>query len=253
MLTAVMPVAAQGGSACLQGRVYGAGGSPLMGARVYLLNTGAAVATDVEGRFAFLSLRPDTVSVRVTYIGYKSGMVSGLRLSADKTVTQDFTLEESKVTIGEMKGAPPPARVGNAARPQPPTPLVSVIKCPIPVPEFGEGSYVDKLPVDKPARVLVYLDGVPAADSSMGHIRGLIRDASHRAVANAQVVVVGTMLTTRTDSSGRYLLPRVPPGMLSLRVTRDGFLAAQVEGLRVRRNETILQDFQLVAASPPRP
>ncbi|MBK9548417.1 MAG: carboxypeptidase regulatory-like domain-containing protein [Gemmatimonadetes bacterium] len=66
-----VPVSAQGGTACLQGRVYGAAGSPLLGARVLLLNTGAAVATDIEGRFAFPELRPDTVSVRVTYIGYR--------------------------------------------------------------------------------------------------------------------------------------------------------------------------------------
>jgi hypothetical protein len=50
-----VPVAAQGGTACLQGRVYGAAGSPLMGARVLLLNTGTAVATDIEGRSAFPS------------------------------------------------------------------------------------------------------------------------------------------------------------------------------------------------------
>ncbi len=117
-----VPVSAQGGTACLQGRVYGAAGSPLLGARVLLLNTGAAVATDIEGRFAFPELRPDTVSVRVTYIGYKSGMVTGLQLSVGRTVLQDFTLEESKVTISETGGAPPPGMVGNAARPQPAKP-----------------------------------------------------------------------------------------------------------------------------------
>ena len=362
-----VPVSAQGGTACLQGRVYGAAGSPLLGARVLLLNTGAAVATDIEGRFAFPELRPDTVSVRVTYIGYKSGMVTGLPLSVGRTVLQDFTLEESKVTISETGGAPPPGMVGNAARLQPVKPLPSATKCPIAVSEYGDGSYVDKLPVDNVSRVstgvapgtiipspgrlegtvmaegrqplwgarvfivgsrasvttdssgryrfeavpagvitvqamaiasksgavagirirpgelvtqdiilasapvvensmnrtsgtrpeVTYVDGIPnggqAPYPNPGRLEGIVRDAANRAVVDAVVAVVGTMESARTDSTGRYVLPLVPSGVLALRVTRAGYAPTMVEGLRLRQGETILQDFHLAPAAPARP
>lgn len=274
-----VPVSAQGGTACLQGRVYGAAGSPLLGARVLLLNTGAAVATDIEGRFAFPELRPDTVSVRVTYIGYKSGMVTGLQLSVGRTVLQDFTLEESKVTISETGGAPPPGMVGNAARPQPANLPVAATKCPIAVPEHGDGSYVDKLAVGDISRTVVlnegvrptpgqwlhpgsentYVDGVPTQrrsmvrDTTVGLVQGTIRDGQRRPVAGARIAIEGTPYYALSDSVGHYALRNVSVGLVTLVLSKDGYGISRFEGLPVYSDRTTTRDLEFIPTGTQRP
>lgn len=391
-LTAAVPAAAQGGTGCLQGQVFDAPGSSLPGARVSLPGLGLSGMTDAAGRFAFDRLPADTVTVRVTYIGYKSAVVSGLRIPKDSAIAQDFRLEQSAVVVSSSGGgqAPPP-RTASAPPPSPP-PTVLPSRCPtrqggnnearsggeLPVDRVSsvltlapgsrlggtrgrEGNtYVDGVPVNGvqqpsgarpalgrvegrvmaigrqplwgaqvyivgsraavttdtngyyrfdyvPAGVITvqarsaaswpqnvpgivvragasvtqdivlrpasepansmnrtegtppemfYFDGTPGGvrpDSSPGRVDGTIRDGANRALANAVVVVVGTMETARTDSAGRYSLPLVPSGTRTLRVTREGFATALVEGLRLGRGETVVQDFQLLPAGPTRP
>jgi hypothetical protein len=387
-LTAAMPAAAQGGTACLQGQVFDGPGSPLPGARVSLPGLGLSGMTDATGRFAFARLPADTLTVRVIYIGYKSAVVSGLRIPKDSATAQDFRLEQSAVVVSSSGGgqAPPLGQPSSEARPVVPPALPS--SCPATLPRVRDGRnpvvrsstvstftrgnapggnrtsegnhYVDGVPVNgvqqpsgaRPAlgrvegRVLaigrqplwgaqVYIVGsraavttdtngyyrfdyVPAGvitvqamvagsnpgavpgvvvraggsvtqdivltppssagnnlnrtdgtrpeitfvdaipygvrpDSSPGRVDGTIRDGANRALANAVVVVVGTMETARTDSAGRYSLPLVPSGTRSLGVTREGFAPALVEGLRLGRGETVVQDFQLLPAGPSRP
>ena len=264
-----VPVSAQGGTACLQGRVYGAAGSPLLGARVLLLNTGAAVATDIEGRFAFPELRPDTVSVRVTYIGYKSGMVTGLQLSVGRTVLQDFTLEESKVTISETGGAPPPGMVGNAARPQPAKPTVSERTCPH-APPSSKVRMVDGVPVDSNGRALqlvpvyeqpprlgsnpsnrnVYVDGVPVQRtrqpvSGTACLQGRVFSSPGVPLAGARVVLLNPQIATVTDGYGQYSFWSLAPDTVSVRVASIGYKAAVVSGLRLSADRIVSQDFTL--------
>lgn len=387
-LTAAVPAAAQGGIACLQGQVFDAPGSPLPGARVSLPGLGRSGMTDATGRFAFDRLPADTLTVRVTYIGYKSAVVSGLRIPKDSAIAQDFRLEQSAVVVSSSGGgqAPPPRRPTDEAQPVPPP--VSLSGCPAEMPRVGGGRnpvarsstvstftrgdapggnrtsegnyYVDGVPVNGvqqpsgarpalgrvegrvmaigrqplwgaqvyivgsraavttdtngyyrfdyvPAGVITvqarsaaswpqnvpgivvragasvtqdivlrpasepansmnrtegtppemfYFDGTPGGvrpDSSPGRVDGTIRDGANRPLTNAVVVVVGTMETARTDSAGRYSLPLVPSGTRTLRVTREGFATALVEGLRLGRGETVVQDFQLLPAGPTRP
>ncbi len=341
------------GTACLQGRVFSSPGVPLAGARVVLLNPQIATVTDGYGQYSFWSLAPDTVSVRVASIGYKAAVVSGLRLSADRIVSQDFTLESTPVTVTES--TPPPGMVGRqASAPSAARPVeASLCEATPSKPEvmrLPDGSYVDKLPVDNvsrhhgdrlegreplwgarvfivgsrasvttdssgryrfeavPAGVITvqamaiasksgdgrgaensagrtrhaglrpripaegensmnrtsgtrpevtYVDGIPnggqAPYPNPGRLEGIVRDAANRAVVDAVVAVVGTMESARTDSTGRYVLPLVPSGVLALRVTRAGYAPTMVEGLRLRQGETILQDFHLAPAAPARP
>lgn len=267
-----VPVAAQGGTACVQGRVYGAAGSPLSGARVLLLNTGASVATDIEGRYAFLSLRPDTVSVRVTYIGYKSAMVTGLRLSAGKPVSQDFTLEASQVTITPMGGAPPPATAApREGRPQPPTPVVSERTCPGNAPaNQPQIRIIDGVPVDNSGRVLqvvpvlepeprlganpsernTYVDGVPVQTtrrplSGTACLQGRVFSGSGAPLAGAMVVLLRPHISTITDAAGQYSFWSLAPDTVSVRVSSIGYKAAVLSGILLAADRIVSQDFAL--------
>lgn len=268
-----VPAAAQGGTACVQGRVYGSFGSPLMGARVTLLNAGTAVMTDLEGRYAFLSLLPDTVSLRVTYIGYKSGMVSGLRLEAGKPVTQDFTLEQSKVTITPMGDAPlPAASAPREGRPQPPTVIESERTCPKST-ASSPTRMIDGVPVDTSARfrevmpiavqtagagsspraAKVLIDGVPQQVnrrplSGTACLQGRVFSGPGVPLPGARVVLVNPQIATITDAAGQYSFWSLAPDTVSVRVSYLGYKAALVSGLRLSADRIVSQDFTLEAS-----
>lgn len=278
-LTAVAPAGAQTGTACLQGQVFDAPGSPLPGARVVVVGLGLSTISDAEGRFAFLRLPPDTISVRVTYIGYKAGLVSGLRLPPNGTITQDVTLEAAKVTISETGGLPPARMVGNAARPQPANLPVAATKCPIAVPEHGDGSYVDKLAVGDISRTVVlnegvrptpgqwlhpgsentYVDGVPTQrrsmvrDTTVGLVQGTIRDGQRRPVAGARIAIEGTPYYALSDSVGHYALRNVSVGLVTLVLSKDGYGISRFEGLPVYSDRTTTRDLEFIPTGTQRP
>ena len=279
MLTSVAPADAQTGTACLQGRVFSGPGAPLPGARVVVVGSGLSTISDAEGRFAFLRLPPDTISVRVAYIGYKAGLVSGLRLLPNGTITQDVTLEASKVTISETGGAPPPGMVGNAARPQPASPPMPATKCPIAVSEYGDGSYVDKLPAGNSSRTIVlnegvqptpgqwvrpgsentYVDGVPTQrrsivrDTTVGLVQGTIRDGQRRPVVGARIAIEGTSYYALSDSVGHYALRNVSVGLVTLVLSKDGYGISRFEGLPVYSDRTTTRDLEFIPTGTQRP
>jgi len=266
LLALTTPIAAQGTTACLQGRVFGSTGSPLAGARVSLPGLNLTETTDHAGRFAFDKLPADTLTVRVVALGYKSSIVAGLLLSSDGIITQDFALEPARVTINSAATTAPPTAKSDAT-PQAARPPVGLSRCPTAVPASNQS---DRLPVDQISRVLTiapgtrtlgppgtentYVDGVPVqrrtpvADSTTGRVEGVIRREDGAPLAAARVAIVGTPLRTITDSLGRFRLQSIPPGLVTIRVTRPEFRDAVVEGLRIRGGQLILQDVVLARA-----
>lgn len=263
------PMTAQGATACLQGRVFVGPGVPVAGARVTVTFTAFTTTTDDSGRYVFLSIPADTVSLRATYLGHTRSQVDGLLLPAGHAIRQDFVLEPS------APSTPPPGDAGTSAaasgdRAPPAPPRAPAARCPNFVPEYGAGSYVDKLPVDQISRVLTiapgtrtvgppgdrntYVDGVPVqqrtsvADSTTGRLEGVIRREDGAPLAAARVAIVGTPLRTLTDSLGRFRLQSIPPGLVTIRVTRPEFRDALIEGLRLRGGQLILQDVVLARA-----
>jgi Carboxypeptidase regulatory-like domain len=265
LLALTTPIAAQGTTACLQGRVFGGPGRPIAGARVTLMSTGFSTSTDDSGRYTIRAMPADTISVRVTYVGHRSSQVDRLPLPAGGILRQDFVLEPS-TQAGEA-GAGEVGRTDSVRAAPPRTPAVP---CPRAVPEYGAGSFVDKLPVDQVSRVLTiapgtrtvgppgetntYVDGVPVqsrvkiTDSTTGRIEGVIRSEAGTRLAGVRVAIIGTTLSSVTDSLGRFTLPSVPPGMIAIRVTRPEYRDALIEGLRIRGGQLILQDVVLARA-----
>jgi hypothetical protein len=99
-----------------------------------------------------------------------------------------------------------------------------------------------------------YVDGVPVqqrtsvVDSTTGRVEGVIRREDGAPLAAARVTIVGTPLRTVTDSLGRFRLQSIPPGLVTIRVTRPEFRDALIEGLRLRGGQLIVQDVVLARA-----
>jgi Ca-activated chloride channel homolog len=79
---------------------------------------------------------------------------------------------------------------------------------------------------------------------STGRVAGHVRDGHGTPVAYAQVLVVGSALSTLTDTAGVYSLPTVPAGAFTIRATRVGFGSAELAGT-VRAGSTLTLNFSL--------
>lgn len=81
------------------------------------------------------------------------------------------------------------------------------------------------------------LMAVPAAAQSaamLGSLTGTVLDrATRQPVADAQIGVVGTPLSTTSNAAGRFTIARVPVGTRTLRVIRIGFAPTVVADLLV--------------------
>jgi hypothetical protein len=72
-------------------------GQPLVGANVILEGTSSGAATDENGTYYIFDVQPGTYTLRVNYIGYKTQIVSNVRVTIGLTTVQDFGLEVAAV------------------------------------------------------------------------------------------------------------------------------------------------------------
>jgi hypothetical protein len=103
VLAAPFPLAAQTGSIRLEGTVWDPAGNPLAGAVLTAANenTGiqSEVASDEEGDYKFLVLRPGTYTVTVKAKGFKDVVHRGISLSKPGVFEEIFTIEAAAVDI----------------------------------------------------------------------------------------------------------------------------------------------------------
>ncbi len=76
-------------------------GEPLPFVNVLVLETTSGAATDLDGYYTILNLRPGTYAIRASNIGYQSATTSNIKVSIDLTTKIDFELAESNVQINE--------------------------------------------------------------------------------------------------------------------------------------------------------
>ena len=82
-----------------------------------------------------------------------------------------------------------------------------------------------------------------------GRIAGHVRDGRGSPVVDAQVQVIGTALSARTDTAGAYIIPAVPAGPATVRATRAGFAPSESAGT-VRSAGTLTLNFTLSTGKP---
>jgi hypothetical protein len=77
-------------------------GDPLIGANILVIGTSFGAATDVNGNFEIRNLQAGTYSVRASYVGYQSQVVSNIRLTSGLTTEVDFNLLGEGFSVEEI-------------------------------------------------------------------------------------------------------------------------------------------------------
>lgn len=91
-----------------------------------------------------------------------------------------------------------------------------------------------------------------AAQEQTGAIEGTIKDMSGAVVPGVMVEAtssgIGSVVTT-TDASGNYRLPRVPPGVYSLKANLMGYKTAKVNYVNVSLGKTVTANMTMELAA----
>jgi len=91
-----------------------------------------------------------------------------------------------------------------------------------------------------------------AFSQTTGRIAGTVKDQNGAVIAEAEVTV--TRLTTAeerkitTDTAGNYIVPLLPPGAYSAKVSANGFNSALLDSVQVAITETTTVNAQLTVA-----
>jgi hypothetical protein len=93
-----------GTTGSLTGQVVSTTKAPIAGARVVAVSPSqaATVTTDASGRFAFLSLSPETYTITVSKDGFDTTALTGISIFADQLQTLRITLAPSLRTIAHV-------------------------------------------------------------------------------------------------------------------------------------------------------
>jgi Ca-activated chloride channel family protein len=82
-----------------------------------------------------------------------------------------------------------------------------------------------------------------------GAVAGRVTDKAGNPVPHAQVIVVGTSLSSVTDARGGYRIARVAAGAWTLRASLVGYVRAEATGVQVVPGRTTMQHFVLEAST----
>jgi outer membrane receptor protein involved in Fe transport len=83
-----------------------------------------------------------------------------------------------------------------------------------------------------------------------GKLVGTVRDAqSSDPLIGANVLIQGTTLGASTDENGFFLIPNIPPGIYSLRITFLGYQTLEITEIRVMADVTTEQNARLPAST----
>jgi TonB-linked SusC/RagA family outer membrane protein len=97
--------------------------------------------------------------------------------------------------------------------------------------------------------LLAFLAAPAALAAQRATIVGLVIEAgSRQPIPNAQLQITGTQLGGATNDRGRYLIPNLTPGTITIRVTRIGF-SPQSRTITAAAGDTVHADFQLTIAT----
>jgi outer membrane receptor protein involved in Fe transport len=92
MLLCVGTVSAQTGK--ITGTVVDDTGVTLPGVNVLIEGTSQGTATNLDGEFVIIGVRPGTYTIQASFIGFSTQKREGVRVNVDLTTTVDFTMSE---------------------------------------------------------------------------------------------------------------------------------------------------------------
>jgi outer membrane receptor protein involved in Fe transport len=77
-------------------------GEPLVGANVYVVELGVGATTDAEGNYFVLNVNPGEYTVRASYVGYQTKVVTNVAVSTGRTTRLDFALASATIESDEV-------------------------------------------------------------------------------------------------------------------------------------------------------
>jgi hypothetical protein len=77
-------------------------GEPLIGVNVLLEGTNLGAATNLEGYYVILNVRPGVYSIRASMIGYAAKTITNLNVSIDQTTEANFELADQTIQTEEV-------------------------------------------------------------------------------------------------------------------------------------------------------
>jgi TonB-linked SusC/RagA family outer membrane protein len=95
------PLAAQGSTGAVTGRVSDAGGQPVAAAQVVIVGTQRGAPTGDDGRYRLAALAPGAYQLRVIRIGYQAA-TRPVTVTAGTTATLDISLTPSAVSLDQV-------------------------------------------------------------------------------------------------------------------------------------------------------
>jgi TonB-linked SusC/RagA family outer membrane protein len=235
------------------GRITGSvtaidGGTPISGARVFIVGTRTTAETNSQGRYAIV-VAPGTYRLRVSAIGYTPTLMDSVPVTAGQATTADFkmkhqTIELEKVVVvgyGTQIKRDVTGAVGSVSaeqiQQQATTNAIDAIKGRVPGVDIVSTGYKPGDGVEIRIRgqrsikasndPLYVLDGVPMAgsigDLNPGDIESMeiLKDASATAIYGSRGANGVVLVTTRRGSSGRT------------RVTYDTYAASQTASKKI--------------------
>ncbi|MFA8451850.1 MAG: TonB-dependent receptor [Bacteroidales bacterium] len=88
----------------IKGKVVDAStGEPLIGANVTIIGASLGAATDVEGEYVILNIEAGVYDLKVSYLGYQTQTLKGIRVNADLTSYQDFSLSSEDISTATVE------------------------------------------------------------------------------------------------------------------------------------------------------
>jgi outer membrane receptor for ferrienterochelin and colicin len=77
-------------------------GEPLVGANIIIVGTDLGGASNVNGNFVILNISPGNYSVKISYIGYESVLVTDVQIIVDQNTPLSVDLKPESVQVGEV-------------------------------------------------------------------------------------------------------------------------------------------------------
>jgi len=98
--------------------------------------------------------------------------------------------------------------------------------------------------------LLCALPGLLPGQDPRGSITGRVTDSTNAVVPGVQIratnVATGATLSSKTNSSGNYVIPYLLPGTYTLTAELDGFRTLRREGIQVRVNDSLEVNLEMV-------
>lgn len=92
------------GSGKISGKITDSqSGEPLIGANVIIVGTTMGSATDIDGNYYILNVRPGSYALRVSFIGYQTINISNVIVTSELTTELDIKLSSEAITVAEVE------------------------------------------------------------------------------------------------------------------------------------------------------